>query len=82
MTEYEGEHSVVLWEIQFAVKDSEGRFLLDEDGNVRKFYVPNGDFNEYMEGLTDAMEIHWLREIPKLQYGDDEDIVAVVEDFS
>ena len=57
----EEEHSIGVWEVQFMKYNDEGEPVLNEKGEVKKFYSPHSDFSEM--GLTEGLEIDQLREI-------------------
>lgn len=57
----EEEHSIGVWEVQFMKYNDEGEPVLNEKGEVKKFYSPHSDFSEM--GLTEGLEIDELREI-------------------
>jgi hypothetical protein len=55
------EHSIGVWEIQFYLQDEDGQPVVDEKGEVKKFYSPHSDFSDC--DLTEGLEIDELREI-------------------
>ena len=57
----EEEHSIGVWEVQFMKYNDEGEPVLNEKGEVKRFYSPHSDFSE--RGLTEGLEIEELREI-------------------
>ena len=57
----EEEHSIGVWEVQFMKYNDEGEPVVDEKGEVKKFYSPHSDFSDL--GLTEGLEIEELREI-------------------
>ena len=54
-------HSIGVWEVQFFLQHEDGQPVVDEKGEVKKFYSPHSDFSDC--GLTEGLEIDELREI-------------------
>jgi hypothetical protein len=60
----EEEHSIGVWEVQFFLQHEDGQPVVDEKGEVKKFYSPHSDFSEM--GLTEGLQIEQLRELNEI----------------
>jgi|TARA_R110002020_G_scaffold450381_1_gene664003 hypothetical protein len=57
----EEEYIIGVWEIQFYLQHEDGQPVVDEKGEVKKFYSPHSDFSNY--DFTAGLEIDELREV-------------------